>query len=60
MWDLRKWCMVEDLIIINVLLLFKESFLFWWKVGLFLSLLFYVYVYIIVCMKFFCGSGLFY
>lgn len=52
--------MVEDFIIINVLLLFKESFLFWWKVGLFLSLLFYVYVYIIVCMKFFCGSGLFY
>lgn len=59
MWDLRKQCMAEDLTIItNALPLSKESFLFWWKVGLLLSSLLYVYVYITVCTKSSCGSGL--
>lgn len=58
MWDLRKQCMTEDLTITNALPLSKESFLFWWKVGLLLSSLLYVYVYIIVCTKSSCGSGL--
>lgn len=58
MWDLRKRCMAEDLTITNALPLSKESFLFWWKVGLLLSSLLYVYVYIKVCTKSSCGSGL--
>lgn len=60
MWDLRKQCMAEDLTITNALPLSKESFLFWWKVGLLLSSLLYVYVYVYikVCTKSSCGSGL--
>lgn len=58
MWDLRKRCMAEDLTITNALPLSKEGFLFWWKVGLLLSSLLYVYVYITVCTKSSCGSGL--
>lgn len=60
MRDLRKRCMAEKVTITNALPLSKESFLFWWKVGLLLSSLLYVYVYVYikVCTKSSCGSGL--
>lgn len=47
MWDLRKRCMAEELTITNALPLSKESFLFWWKVGFYFWVRYFMYMYIL-------------